>query len=426
MFENTLNFARENDEKDSLAPWRSAFHHPVVDGQPLLYFTGNSLGLQPVAARKAVDHELGRWAKLGVEGHFSSEDPWYTCHKKLAGPMARVVGAQESEVVCMNSLTANLHFLFVSFYRPTRGRFKIISEAGMFPSDRYLLETQVQFHGFDPAEAIVEIGPREGEQVVRHEDLLAAIEDCGDQLALLFLGGINYYTGQLFNLRELTAAAHRVGAIAGFDLAHAAGNVPLSLHDDNVDFAAWCTYKYLNAGPGNLGGIFVHERHGSDFDGPRFAGWWGYDESKRFLMQPGFQPIPGAEGWQLSNPPVVEVAMLGASLAMFDEVGIAALREKSLRLTAYLLFVLQEEFARRPELGLRSITPEDPAQRGCQLSVQLGGTDRSFFDRLRAEGVSADFREPDVMRFAPTPFYNRFEDIWLLGAILRRLLEEEE
>ncbi len=424
-FENSLAFAQSCDAADPLAHWRRQFHHPQVDGQEQLYFTGNSLGLQPLAVAEAVGEELARWARLGVEGHFSERDPWFTCHKKLSGPSARLVGALESEVVCMNSLTTNLHLLFVSFYRPTKARYKIISEAGMFPSDRYLLESQVSFHGFDPADAIVEVGPRAGEQVIRHEDFVSAIEQCGDQLALLFVGGINYFNGQLFDIAGLTEAAHGVGALAGFDLAHAVGNVPLSLHDDQADFAAWCTYKYLNAGPGNIGGAYIHQRHGQCFDGPRFAGWWGYDQSRRFLMEPGFKAMPGAEGWQLSNPPVIEVAMLGASLKMFDQVGMAALRSKSLELTAYLLHVLSEEFSRRPELGLESITPREPEQRGCQLSVKLGGCGKPFFDRLCATGVSADFRAPDVMRFAPTPFYNSFEDVWRLGDRIGTLLASD-
>ncbi|MFK7956444.1 MAG: kynureninase [Lysobacterales bacterium] len=421
-FDNTLAFARECDGADPLASFRDQFHRPQHDGKDLLYFTGNSLGLQPVACRDAVEHELARWAALGVEGHFSEQDPWFTCHRKLAGPSARLVGAKESEVVCMNSLTTNLHLLFVSFYRPTAERFKIISEAGMFPSDRYLLETQVAFHGFQPDEAIVEVGPRPGEHAIRHEDLLDSIAQCGDQLAMVFIGGINYFNGQFFDIAGLTSAAHKVGAKAGFDLAHAVGNVPLSLHDHDVDFAAWCTYKYLNAGPGNIGGAYVHERYGEGFDGPRFAGWWGHDESRRFEMQPGFTPMPGAQGWQLSNPPAVEVAMLNASLQLFDEVGLDALRAKSVKLTSFLLHVLKEEFSRQPGLGLECITPEDPEQRGCQLSVRLGGTDKSFFDELCALGVSADFRAPNVMRFAPAPFYNSFEDVWRLGNTIAKLL----
>ncbi len=421
-FENTLTFARQCDKADPLAPFRDQFHRPEHAGKELLYFTGNSLGLQPVTARSAVDHELSRWAALGVEGHFSDQDPWFTCHRKLAGPSARLVGAMESEVVCMNSLTTNLHLLFVSFYRPTQHRFKIISEAGMFPSDRYLLETQVGFHGFTPEQAIVEVGPRPGEHIIRHEDLLDAIAQCGDQLALVFLGGINYFNGQLFDIADLTRAAHGVGAKAGFDLAHAVGNVPLSLHDDGVDFAAWCSYKYLNGGPGNIGGAYVHERYGEGFEGPRFAGWWGHDEARRFEMQPGFTPMPGAQGWQLSNPPAVEVAMLYASLQLFDAAGLAALRAKSLKLTAYLLHVLQAAFSRQPGLGLECITPADPMQRGCQLSVRLGGADKSFFNALCERGVSADFRAPDVMRFAPVPFYNSFEDVWRLGDTIGELL----
>jgi kynureninase len=324
----------------------------------------------------------------------------------------------------MNSLTVNLHLLFVSFYRPDKSRYKIISEAKMFPSDRYMLETQVRFHGFEPDEAIIEIQPREGEHLIREEDILAAIEEHKDGLALVFFGAVNYFTGQFFNLPRLTQAAHQVGAIAGFDLAHAAGNVPLQCHDWGLDFAAWCSYKYLNASAGNIGGVFVHERHARSFDLPRFAGWWGHDKERRFLMENHFRPMPGAEGWQISNEPILGMAAKKASLEIFAQAGMPALREKSLRLTAYLEFVLRDSLPADSPLQLRIITPADPGQRGCQLSLKLIGIGRAFFDAMMEAGIIADFREPDVIRLAPVPLYNSFEDIYHMGRILQRLMEE--
>jgi kynureninase len=344
-------------------------------------------------------------------------------HETLTPLVAKVVGARDEEVVCMNSLTVNLHLLLVSFYRPSPARFKIISEAKMFPSDRYMLETQARFHGFDPDEAIIEVQPREGEHLIREEDILAAIEEHRDQLALVFFGAVNYFTGQLFDLPRLTEAAHAAGALAGFDLAHAAGNIPLQMHDSGADFAAWCSYKYLNSGPGNLGGIFVHERHAHNFDLPRFGGWWGHNKERRFLMENHFEPMGGAEGWQLSNEPILNMAAKKASLEIFNEAGMPALREKSLQLTAYLEFILKDVFPENSPLRLRIISPTDPEQRGCQLSLQLVGMDRSFFEDMMQAGIMADFREPDVIRMAPVPLYNSFEDIYRAGEVLRRLAD---
>ena len=324
----TREFAREQDELDPLKGYRDKFHFPDFGRDNAIYLTGHSLGLQPKTAREAIEIELEDWARYGVEGHFEGRNPWYSYHELLSEPMAGIVGAKPSEVVCMNSLTTNLHLMFVSFYRPTDSRYKIISEGRMFPSDRYLLETQTRFHGYDPDDAIIEISPRDGEGVIREEDILAAIDEHADELALVFFGGVNYLTGQLFDMSKITAAAHAVGAIAGFDLAHAAGNVPLSLHDWDVDFAAWCSYKYLNSGPGNVGAIFVHEKHGEDFNLPRFGGWWGHDKNTRFKMESGFKPMPGAEGWQLSNAPIFGMAVVKASLDIFAEVGMSALRAK--------------------------------------------------------------------------------------------------
>ena len=421
-YEPTLEFARALDKADPLRSYRDRFHFPSFASGDLVYFTGHSLGLQPRSVRAAVELELDDWAKYGVEGHFHATNPWYSYHELLTPMMAEIVGARDSEVVCMNSLTTNIHLLFVSFYRPTKDRYKIIAEAKMFPSDRYLLETQARFHGFEPDDAIVEVQPREGEFLIREEDILAAIEAHSGELALVFLGGVNYFTGQLFDMQRLTRAAHDAGAVAGFDLAHAAGNVPLALHDWNVDFAAWCSYKYLNSSPGNVGGIFVHERYGKRFDLPRFGGWWGHDKATRFQMESGFRPMEGAEGWQLSNAPVLGMAAMKASLDLFAEVGMPALREKSEKLTAYLEFTvdgLAEEF---PDARISIITSRDPAKRGCQVSMDVAGRERSLFDDMIAAGLIVDFREPCIIRMAPVPFYNSFEDVHAFGRVMRTLL----
>ena len=424
-YESTLEFARQQDAADPLKAYRDQFHFPSLGTDELVYFTGHSLGLQPKSVRPAVELELDEWAKYGVEGHFHSTNPWYSYHELLTPPMAKIVGAQESEVVCMNSLTTNIHLLFVSFYRPTKERYKIISEAKMFPSDRYLLETQAQFHGFDADDAIIEVAPRDGERLIRHEDILAAIEVNAEELAMVFFGGVNYFTGQLFDMPGLTKAAHEVGAIAAFDLAHAAGNVPLSLHDWNVDFAAWCSYKYLNSSPGNVGGIFVHERHGKSFDLPRFGGWWGHDKSTRFQMKSGFQPMVGAEGWQLSNVPVLGMSAMKASIDIFANVGMQALREKSEKLTGYLEFTIDELAAGFPDAEISLITPRNPDERGSQISIDIAGRERKLFDAMIAAGVIADFREPCIIRMAPVPLYNSFEDVFVFGKVMRNLLEED-
>ena len=417
-------FALQQDELDPLRGYRDKFHFPDFGRAHSVYLTGHSLGLQPRTAREAIEIELEDWARFGVEGHFESRNPWYSYHELLSEPMAGIVGAKPSEVVCMNSLTTNLHLLFVSFYRPTDSKYKIISEERMFPSDRYLLETQTKFHGHDPDDAIIEISPRDGEGVIREEDILAAIDEHADELALVFFGGVNYLTGQLFDLPKITAAAHAVGAIAGFDLAHAAGNVPLSLHDWGVDFAAWCSYKYLNSGPGNAGAIFVHEKHGKDYDLPRFGGWWGHDKDTRFKMESGFKPMPGAEGWQLSNAPIFGMAVMKSSLEIFSEAGIPALREKSVKLTGYLEFIINELASEFPDAGISIITSPEPHERGSQLSLNFAGRDREFFDKMTAAGVIADFREPCMIRVAPVPLYNSFEDVYTCGEVLRQVLAD--
>ena len=422
--ENTLTYAQQQDAQDPMATYREQFHHPVIDGKQVLYFTGNSLGLQPKSAREYVNKELDEWAKLGVEGHFLAENPWVSYHEILTPASARLVGAKESEVVCMGSLTNNLHLLFVSFYKPTAKRFKIISEAKMFPSDRYLLETQVRHHGLNPDEAIIEISPRDGEHLIHEDDIIAAIEEHSDELALVFFGGMNYFTGQLFDMEKLTKAAHQHGALAGFDLAHAAGNVPLEMHKWNVDFAAWCTYKYINSSAGNVAGLFVHERHGDDTSINRFGGWWGHNKERRFLMENTFDPMKGAEGWQLSNAPVMGMAILRASLDIFDQAGIHNLRTKSLKLTSYLEFIFNDIVQQFPDIKLEIITPSNPEQRGAQLSIKLIGTDKSFFDQLTKAGVISDFRSPDVIRLAPAPLYNSFEDVYQFGNTLHSLLSQ--
>jgi len=423
-FENNLEFAKTQDMADSLASYRDKFYFPVINNKEVLYFTGNSLGLQPKKAKDYVQQELDDWAKWGVEGHFHAKNPWVSYHEILTEATAGIVGANESEVVNMGSLTNNLHLLFVSFYKPDAKRFKIISEAKMFPSDRYLLETQVRHHGFDPAEAIIEVAPRDGEHLIREEDIIQTINDNADSVALVFFGGVNYFTGQVFDMKKLTDVAHEVGAIAGFDLAHAVGNIPLNLHDWNVDFAAWCTYKYLNSSAGNVAGLFVHDRHGDDTSINRFGGWWGHNKERRFLMENTFEPMTGAEGWQVSNAPVMGMSILKSSLDIFHEVGMDKLRAKSLKLTAFLEFVFNDIVKQFPNVDLEIITPTDPEKRGCQLSVKLVGTDKSFFNKLTDAGVIADFREPDVVRLAPTPLYNNFEDVYQFGQTLKSLLAD--
>ena len=423
QYVSTHEFARRQDEADPLRAYRDRYRFPSLGTPELVYFTGHSLGLQPKSVQASVELELAEWAKYGVEGHFRATNPWYSYHERLTPPMAKIVGARDSEVVCMNSLTTNIHLLFVSFYRPTKERYRIISESRMFPSDRYLLETQAKFHGFDPDDAIVEIGPRDSEWTIREEDILAAIEANADRLAMVFLGGVNFFTGQLFDMETLTTAAHSVGAVAGFDLAHAAGNVPLSLHAWDVDFAAWCSYKYLNSGPGNVGAIFVHERHGSNPELPRFGGWWGHDKATRFRMKSGFRPMEGAEGWQLSNAPVLGMSAMKASIDIFAEVGMQALRQKSAKLTGYLEYMIDRLAEEYPDDGIGVITPRDPKQRGSQISMNVAGRETKLFDDMIREGVIADFREPCIIRMAPVPLYNSFEDVFTFGRVMGKLLK---
>lgn len=414
---NTENYARLQDQADPLRHFRDQFHIPQHEGKDVRYFCGNSLGLQPKGVERALLDELEQWRSHGVEGHFRGKMPWMPYHQFLSEQTAHIAGAKPEEVVVMNTLTTNLHLMMVSFYRPQGPRFKIIMEAGAFPSDQYAVESQVRYHGLDPATAIVEIAPRAGEDTLRTEDILRRIEEEGPSTALVMFGGVNYYTGQFFDLPAIVEAGHRAGALVGFDLAHAAGNLPLQLHDWGADFAVWCSYKYLNSGPGGPGGVFVHERHGANPDLPRFAGWWGYDEGSRFLMQKGFRPMQGAAGWQLSNAQIFSFAAHKASLDLFMEAGIKNLREKSLKLTAYLEFIIADLNSRGHHYKI--ITPNDPAQRGCQLSLQTGPDGKKLFDHLTQHGFICDWREPDVIRLAPVPMYNRFEEVWELGQLLK-------
>ena len=429
------------DDRDPLKNFRDRFHFPKSsDGLPSIYLTGNSLGLMPKTVRGYIEQELKDWETLGVEGHLNAKNPWLSYHELLTAQMARIIGAKPIETVVMNALTVNLHLLMVSFYRPTAARYKIVIEKGAFPSDHYAVESQIKFHTSEPGaiatgfrsvdaknpvatapgsdNSLIELTPREGETTLRTEDILETIEREGDSIALILLGGISYYTGQAFDMQAITEAGHRKGCVVGFDLAHAAGNIELHLHDWNVDFAAWCSYKYLNGGPGAVGGAFVHERHSQSFDLPRFAGWWGHDKETRFLMGSEYHPMLGAEGWQLSNPPIFQMAALRASLEIFDEAGMSNLRAKSVKLTGYLEHLLSQIDDER----ISVITPDDPNQRGCQLSIRVKHADKRLFNAITERGVFADWREPDVIRVAPVPLYNSFSDVQKFTVILEDCL----
>ncbi len=419
-FENTSDFAQLMDEQDPLRAFRNEFLFPQHDGRPVIYFTGNSLGLQPKAAAAALKQELDDWAQYGVEGHFHAKHPWYPYHEFFSESLARLVGAKPSEVVAMNGLTINLHLLLVSFYRPSGKRTKILCEERPFPSDTYAFHSQAEFHGLDPATTVVSMKPRIGEHTLRTEDIVKMIDELGEELALVCFGGVNFLTGQAFDMRTLTEAGHRIGAVVGFDLAHAAGNLKMHLHDWNVDFACWCSYKYLNSGPGSVGGVFVHERHHGE-KLPRFAGWWGHNKNERFLMEPEFKPMRSAEAWQLSNAPVFSMAVHRAALDLFDRAGMDALRAKSEQLTGFLKLVLHEISVEHGDL-FEIITPNDPAQRGCQLSLLVREHGRALFDSLTKHGVVVDWREPNVIRMAPVPLYNSFEDVFRCGEVLNSAL----
>jgi len=411
-------FALQLDSEDALRHFRQKFHLPLgKDDKPLIYFAGNSLGLMPKAARAIVEEELDNWAKLGVDAHHAAGTPWYTYQEALREPTSRLVGAKPLEVICMNSLTVNLHLMMATFYRPTKSRFKILMEEPAFPSDTYAIKTQIAHHGLDPRDALTLARPRKNEFTIRVEDIIDLIEKDADQLALVMLPGVNFFTGQLFDIETITAAARKHDIVVGFDLAHAIGNVPLSLHDWNVDFAVWCSYKYLNAGPGAVAGAFVHERHATNTKLPRFAGWFGNDPNTRFRLhlEPEFLPVPSADGWQISNPPIFAMAPLRASLAIFDDAGgMESLRAKSIRLTGYLEFLLTEIGSKK----FTVITPREPGARGCQLSILAHEHPKELLKELEAAGVKCDFREPNVIRVAPTPFYNTFHEVWRFAKIL--------
>jgi kynureninase len=423
-FQNTREFAQELDAQDELFKFRDEFLFPKVNGKNVIYFTGNSLGLQPKRAQSYVDEVMSDWAKLAVEGHFYADKPWWDYHERFAAPLSGIVGAKPSEITVMNTLTVNLHLMMVSFYRPTAKKYKIICEEKAFPSDQYMFQSQAKFHshylGINPNDIIVEIKRREGEPNIRLEDVLAKIEEVGDELALVLIGGVNYYTGQVFDMKTITAAAQKTGAYVGWDLAHAAGNIELQLHDWNVDFACWCSYKYMNSGPGNASGCFVHERHHGDKDLPRFAGWWGHNKERRFKMEPDFDPVYGADGWQISNLPILSLAPYLASVEMFAEVGMTKLIKKRNLLTAYLEFILHDIDREIDGTEFEIITPQNQEERACQLSVYLHGQGRSLFEYLMKNGVITDWREPNVIRLAPAPFYSSFEDMYEFGQILKR------
>jgi len=409
-FVASKEYALEMDQADPLFSFRSRFLIPKLEGRDVHYFCGNSLGLQPQSVRYLMQQELEDWAHYGVEGHFDARRPWFSYHQLFSERLSQLVGASKEEVVAMNSLTVNLHLLMASFYRPTAQRYKIIMEAGAFPSDQYAMESQARFHGLDPADAIIEVSPRPGAHLLEEEDILVAIEAAGDTLALVLIGGVNYYTGQYFNLKDITAAAHRAGAYAGFDLAHAIGNVPLKLREWDVDFACWCSYKYLNSGPGGVGGAYVHIKHASNPNLVRLAGWWGNDEQTRFKMEKGFVPKPTAESWQLSNAPVFNMVAHHAALDIFEKAGMDALQEKSRHLTGYLEFLLRQI----KHLNFTILTPAEPERRGAQLSLLFHENGRQVFDALSKAGIVADWREPDVIRVAPVPLYNTYEDAYAL------------
>jgi kynureninase len=418
-FDNKLDYAKQQDLKDPLRKYRELFHMPMQkNGEPYIYLCGNSLGLQPKTTRSAIDQELRDWEDYGVEGHFHAKNPWMPYHEFLTEAMAEVVGAKSHEVVVMNTLSVNLHLMMVSFYQPTKEKYKILIESDAFPSDKYAVESQAKFHGYDPKDAIIELKPRQGEVCLRMEDIQSTIKEHGDQLALIMIGNTNYYTGQFFDMKSISAWGHAVGAKVGFDCAHGAGNVPLELHASGCDFAVWCSYKYLNSGPGSLGGVFVHERHAEDNELPKFTGWWGHRKDTRFKMRDGFEPIRGVESWQLSNPPILSMAAIWASLKIFKEAGINNLREKSVRLSEYMLYLIKQI----DNDSISVITPHNTEERGSQLSIQVKNADKSLYEKIAAQGIIADWREPDVIRVAATAMYNSYEDVFRFVEILKKEL----
>ncbi len=419
MFENNLSYAQQQDQQDFLKSYREQFLIPTNEtGEKLVYLCGNSLGLQPKKTSEYLQQELNDWAKFGVEGHTDAENPWLPYHESLTNSMAKIVGAKPSEVIIMNSLTANLHFMMVSFYQPTKTKYKIVIESDAFPSDKYAVESQIKFHGFNPNDGLILWKPREGEELCRFEDLEEIMKEQGDEIALVMIGNTNYYTGQSFPLKKITHLGHQHNCMVGFDLAHGAGNIQPNLHESGADFAVWCTYKYLNSGPGSLGGCFVHERHANNPDLNRFTGWWGHNKQTRFNMRHDFDALSGAEGWQLSNPAILSMAAIRASLDIFEEAGFENIRTKSKKLTGYLEFLVNELNDER----INIITPKNPDERGCQLSIQVKNADKKLHTQLTEAGVISDWREPDVIRVAPAPLYNSFVDVYKFVERLEKIL----
>ena len=411
-YEASLSFAKQMDQNDPLKDYRRMFHFHRMGGKEVIYFCGNSLGLMSKTTTEMVNKELKVWAKKGVIGQHTY---WESYHEHLSKSTARLVGAKPSEVVVMNALTVNLHLLLISFYQPTGNRNKIVIEKGAFPSDQYAVESQIKLHGLNPKDVLLELSPREGEKTLHTEDILGTLKEHGDSIATILIGGVNYYTGQAFDMEAITKAGQKIGAYVGFDLAHAAGNIMLDLHDWGVDFAAWCSYKYLCAGPGSPGGVFIHERHGNGA-GPRLSGWWGHNKQTRFQMGPDFEPIKGAEGWQISNAPILAMACLRASMAIFDKVGMSLIRSKSEKLTGYMEF-LMNTISKKVEI----VTPADATQRGSQLSLVMNKNGKDVFNQLGLQGVICDWREPDVIRVAPVPLYNSFIEVYRFYEILKSL-----
>ena len=418
-YQNSLDFAKQLDQEDPISYLRNEFHIPRdKEGKEWLYFTGNSLGLQPKITSKYIEQELDDWANFGVEGHFEAKNPWLSYHELLTDTMAKVVGAKPVEVVVMNTLTTNLHLLMVSFYQPSKTKYKIIIESDAFPSDRYAVQSQLSFHGFDPEEALIEWKPKEGKELLELEDLKSILDSQGDEVALLLIGGVNYYTGQYLDIKKIAELGHAKKCMVGIDLAHGAGNIQPNLHNSSIDFAAWCTYKYLNSGPGSLSGLFVHEKHAQRKDLPRFAGWWNHNKETRFNMRQPFDVMSGAEGWQLSNPPILSMAAIKASLDIFEKVGMDALVKKSKKLTGFFEYLVNEIASDT----IKIITPTNPNERGCQLSLQVKNADKNLHKKLTENNIITDWREPDVIRCAPVPMYTSFEDVYHMVTILESLL----
>lgn len=423
-FENNQSFAQHLDEQDLLKTFREKFFIPQHDGKDAVYFLGNSLGLQPKKIKDYIQQQLDDWAKFGVEGYWNAKQPWINYHDEFIKPLSKITGCLPNEVVVMNQLTVNLHLLMASFYRPTKQRYKIICEAKTFPSDQYAFESQVRMHNFNPDEAVIEVHPREGEYSLQTEDIIATIQQHANEIALVLFGGINYYSGQFYNLETITKAAHDAGAYCGFDLAHAAGNVELKLHDWNVDFACWCSYKYINSGPGGIAGAYIHERFATDIHFPRLAGWWGYDKSLRFQMEKGFRPIPTAEGWQLSCTQVLPMAAHKASLDIFEEAGIENIHIKRKKLTAYMHFILNN-IIQKHDNAFKIITPANETEHGCQVSLLFKENGKAVFNALMQNSIMADWREPNVIRIAPVPLYNTFEEVWRFGDAVINILQDK-